>query len=380
MAKVTPEVLATTYDITGAPTPSGSDKNHQAVAEFQGQTMKEKDLEEFFRKYVKDAKAGDDKVAKFVGDKNKNEPEAEASLDIQYIMGNNAGLKTEFWLFNPMDFCGDLEKWTALILETKEAPLVHSVSYGWQGELAQIQCSEAKYKVVDANFAKLAAMGITIIFASGDSGSGYDPTSSSECEESKFKKGKAFNGTVLKEVKFQYDAGECCDSAGTHKGAKGWTFKKKDKGRKPGECTLYHEITHTTDEPGAQSAHLTGAKLYPSWPASSPWVTSVGATRFVGQKVGNEQMASDQFGSGGGFSTMFNRSLASWQESVVTTYLADAPGLPPKGSFPPGGRATPDVSALGEGYMTIIGGTAQPIGGAMVHSVILTDQAGILPT
>ena len=60
------------------------------------------------------------------------------------------------------DFCGDLAKWTALILETTDAPLVHSVSYGWQGDLRQIQCSAAKYKVVDANFAKLAAMGITI--------------------------------------------------------------------------------------------------------------------------------------------------------------------------------------------------------------------------
>lgn len=30
----------------------------------------------------------------------------------------------------------------------------------------------------------------------------------------------------------------------------------------------------------------------------------MGATRFVGQKAGNEEMATDQFGSGGGFSSM----------------------------------------------------------------------------
>lgn len=291
-------------------------------------------------------------------------------------MGNTAGLKTEFWLFNNMDFCGDLEKWTALILETKEAPLVHSVSYGWQGELSQIQCSEAKVKVVDDNFAKLAAMGITILFASGDSGSGYDP--STQCG-GKFKKGKAFNGTVLKELKDTYDAGECCESAADYNKAEGWTYHKHSELGKPGKCILFHKITGTTEETKAESDRLAnGVKLYPSWPASSPWVTSVGATRFIGQKVGNEQMASDQFGSGGGFSTMFNRSLASWQESVVTAYLADAPGLPPNGSFPPGGRATPDVSALGEGYMTIIGGRAQPIGGTSASTPFFAGLVSLL--
>ena len=39
------------------------------------------------------------------------------------------------------------------------------------------------------------------------------------------------------------------------------------------------------------------------FPASSPWVTAVGATRFVNQTIGMAEMATDQFGSGGGFST-----------------------------------------------------------------------------
>ena len=61
-------------------------------------------------------------------------------------------------------------------------------------------------------------------------------------------------------------------------------------------------------------------RFYPSWPASSPWVTAVGATRFVGQKVGGEEMASDQFGSGGGFSAEWDRSNATWQEDAVQAY------------------------------------------------------------
>ena len=42
-------------------------------------------------------------------------------------------------LYDPMDFCGDLETWTAEILkEGTEGPRIHSVSYGWQGNLTQV--------------------------------------------------------------------------------------------------------------------------------------------------------------------------------------------------------------------------------------------------
>ena len=46
--------------------------------------------------------------------------------------------------------------------------------------------------------------------------------------------------------------------------------------------------------------------FYPSRLASSPWVTAVDATRFVDQQPGQEEMAADQFDSGGGFSKMFD--------------------------------------------------------------------------
>ena len=60
------------------------------------------------------------------------------------------------------------------------------------------------------------------------------------------------------------------------------------------------------------SSHMNGLFLwsrgafYPSRLASSPWVTAVDATRFVDQQPGQEEMAADQFGSGGGFSKMFD--------------------------------------------------------------------------
>merc|ERR1712178_134086 len=110
-----------------------------------------------------------------------------------------------------------------------------------------------------------------------------------------------------------------------------------------GKCTIYSKVTGKKSNPRATSAVLShpGLELYPSWPASSPWVTAVGSTRFIDQKVGNPEMASDQFGSGGGFSPMFDAFDA--QKAAVAHYLKIAKNLPPKGSYPRGGRATPDV-------------------------------------
>jgi hypothetical protein len=67
-------------------------------------------------------------------------------------------------------------------------------------------------------------------------------------------------------------------------------------------------------------------------------------------------MATDQFGSGGGFRAQFLQSPhAEWQSAVVAQYLAsvDPSTLPPSESYPATGRATPDVSVLGEGYQVV---------------------------
>jgi hypothetical protein len=137
----------------------------------------------------------------------------------------------------------------------------------------------------------------------------------------------------------------------------------------PGTCIMYSAINGTEPAPGKTSVTrwpTQPAVLWPSWSASSPWVTAVGATRFSGQKVGGEEMASDQFGSGGGFSTQFAQSPhATWQSAVVAAYTKSAPQLPPTGSFPPLGRATPDVSALSEGFQVYQDGVVGPVGGLL---------------
>lgn len=393
-ASVTPSVLAKTYNVSGV-TPSGSMKNRQAVAEFEGQTMSVSDLNTFFDKYVPDSKAST--VYKFVGDKDSvhhtggtGTVGVEASLDIDYIMGVAPGLLTEFWYWGSTDFCGDLLTWTDGILSSKDPPLVHSVSYGVQGDLSKIGCKQANVNDIDSNFAKLAARGITIIFASGDSGSGYDP--SSTCgDPATHANGVAAEGETIKvnrkdsiDVPLN-DFSMCCQAARAFSRGKNvsWTLVPKDSSLST--CTIYKSVTSTRKQSGAVSGgdafpqHTPKkVKVYPSWPASSPWVTAVGATRFVENKVGNAEMATDQFGSGGGFSEMFE--AFDDQVAAVQHYLKTVPAskLPPAGSYPPGGRATPDVALLGEGYQVVAGGKVQGVGGTSASAPAFAGFVSLL--
>jgi subtilase family serine protease len=517
-ALVTPDVLASTYSIAGVKV-SRSAKNRQAVAEFQGQFMNSTDLKGYFSKYVKNYEAGtDDVVTKFVGEHKENSGGIEAELDIQYIMGVNAGIQTEFWEFPAMDFCNDLNQWTSNLTSEADIPIVHSVSYGWQGNLSKIGCHMPDVTVVDNNFAKLAAKGVSIMISSGDSGSGYT-SENTACEGSagQGEKGVGIDGTVSRQFEAR-EAIQCCDDS---TGKAGWTFvpaagsvsasatnftsftfknaeyhtihegtpsagslwKTRDvdilngevaatggsvtfhnangtfadttfkfgapklaspsspewfslitgkignvevTGRAvffvfngqqaecinveifktgssssidailerggnppppppPGMCTIYSSVTKKTT---ANSTTFSGfpaapkaVQLYPSWPASSPWVTAVGATRFVGQKVGSAEMASDQFGSGGGFSSQFSQSPdATYQSAAVAKYLStvDKSTLPPADAFPAMGRATPDVSALGEGYQVLVGGRVQSIGGTSASSPAFAGMVALL--
>jgi len=97
--------------------------------------------------------------------------------------------------------------------------------------------------------------------------------------------------------------------------------------------------------------------FHPSFPATSPYVTAVGATQ--GPESGKPETAcmSNTGGvitTGGGFSYFFKRP--SYQDSVVANYLKNGPGLPPTNLFNSTGRGYPDVAVLGYNYNVVIGG------------------------
>jgi tripeptidyl-peptidase I len=161
---------------------------------------------------------------------------------------------------------------------------------------------------------KLAAMGVTVVVSSGDNGvAGYGcvngcdgsaPATSNNCA--------------------------CDASSGTNSnfwsGSGGWS----------------------------------GSGYFPKFPASSPYVTVVGAT--AGPEAGQpERVAQSNSGdtvtSGGGFSTVLPQP--AWQSAAVSGYFRQlrASGQPrPSNGFNPLGRAYPDVSFIGVEYQVVVQG------------------------
>jgi tripeptidyl-peptidase-1 len=90
------------------------------------------------------------------------------------------------------------------------------------------------------------------------------------------------------------------------------------------------------------------------WPGSSPYVTSVGAV---------EEMESQGASfSGGGFSNLYARP--AYQDAAVTAYKASEEGKgTPLAFYNHTGAGFPDVSAVGVGFWTYVGGTPDEVGG-----------------
>lgn len=121
---------------------------------------------------------------------------------------------------------------------------------------------------------------------------------------------------------------------------------------------------------GREDQTCTSGTVNPDFPASSPFVTAVGATQLsadaesTGAKApicqgelqcatsGSEQTCSYGTGalitSGGGFSLYAERP--AYQDAAVKAYLAKSGATPATTDFNAAGRAYPDVSALGHAY------------------------------
>lgn len=108
--------------------------------------------------------------------------------------------------------------------------------------------------------------------------------------------------------------------------------------------------------PGVSCQSNDGAnstKFLPSFPATCPYVTSVGATESNGPE------SAKNFSSGG-FSEYWPRP--AWQEEAVGKYLSKH-GRQWQGYYNPEGRGVPDVAAQGKAYLIINHGLVQPADG-----------------
>jgi len=103
----------------------------------------------------------------------------------------------------------------------------------------------------------------------------------------------------------------------------------------------------------------------PSFPATSPSITAVGATQGPEYGGGPEIVCSSGTGglvtSGGGFSTVFPQ--ASYQTSAVSSYFNSSVSLPPSSMYNMNGRGYPDVALVGHNYLVYIGGQLYQVSG-----------------
>jgi len=271
---VTPSVIEQAYGITSVA--SSGKQNIQAIAQFQGQYVSPTDLSKFCQTYDSGA---DCSIEKFIGKNTASSPGIESMLDTEYIEGLAKGVDTWVYSYPNFDFCADLLTWAGDVAAESQHPYVVSLSYGSQ----KIDfCDSSTTSRLSQDVQKLGAMGITVVIASGDDGSG-----------------------------------------------------------------------------GISRQGSNNGKLSPSFPASIPYALAVGSTFFESGLSGEEQ-ATTQFGSGGGFS--YDYDTPSYQAESVKAYLAKSPQIGSK-SYATNGRASPDVSLLGEQFTVEDGGRALSVGG-----------------
>ena len=118
----------------------------------------------------------------------------------------------------------------------------------------------------------------------------------------------------------------------------------------------------------------------PSFPASSPYVVSVGATYNKNYKIpgqGEIVCESDKFGavitSGGGFSTYYK--APDFTGNAVTQYLATTAPVP---GYNVTGRAYPDLALSGYAYLVYIGGLLYTVSGTSASAPAVAAMASLV--
>ena len=109
----------------------------------------------------------------------------------------------------------------------------------------------------------------------------------------------------------------------------------------------------------------------PAFPASCPFVTSVGGTKNFEPEVAAYNPGNG-FASSGGFSNYFKRP--SYQNSVVPAYITSL-GSQFGGLYNPAGRGYPDISAQSQAFVLIWNGTVTQLDGT---SAACPTVAGVL--
>jgi len=288
----------------------------QCVVEFEDQYYSEKDLDQFFGEMGLPSAP-----VKLVGPNHENNPGGEANLDIQWIMALAPGVPTWFWSIAAPngEEIDHILTWAYDIGNTTNPPLINSLSYGMDAKNVDKYLGQGYLARSDVEFQKLSLMGITLIFADGDTGAGDlggPPMGSVSCK-------MTLNPT--------------------------W----------PNQSPYVTSVGSTYITPLADPVCYQG------------FVNCL--TGFPNGEVGVSMDGGLFWTTGGGFADFPARP--SYQDDAVTHFLNTSNALPPSSFFNAAGRGYPDVSAVGHNLMTVISGILTPVDGTSASAPIF---AGIV--
>lgn len=148
-----------------------------------------------------------------------------------------------------------------------------------------------------------------------------------------------------------------------------------------------------TNCPWRGSGSWSGVGYFPSFPATSPYVTAIGAT--MGPEMGlSERVCQSDvqytgsvnpstpvtgiITSGGGFSTYYQQP--AYQKLSVAAYFKRVSGTvkAPKPGFNPLGRGYPDVSFIGVRYLAVIQGQSVSMFGTSAAAPLFASMISLV--
>ncbi|MEQ2158939.1 polynucleotide 3'-phosphatase [Goodea atripinnis] len=141
---------------------------HSSCLQFLEQYYHPADLAEFMNMFGRTFQHRSE-VDRVVGTQGGGKAGLEASLDIEYIMSTGANIST--WVFtNPgrHESQEPFLQWMVLLSNMTGLPWVHTISYGDDED----SLSAAYMTRINTEFMKAGVRGISLLFASGDSGAG----------------------------------------------------------------------------------------------------------------------------------------------------------------------------------------------------------------
>jgi tripeptidyl-peptidase I len=319
---IVPETLTNLYNVT---TVDGTNSSTQAPVEFQNYPgYVQSDLDTF----TKNVGVADFTIPsnQFIGPYAPN-AQAESTLDEQYIGAVGEGNQNWYWTEADWqyEFGQDLQTQNPI-------PAVLSISYAWyeldqcdispgvapcQGQTVPIG-SRIFVNACNQLYAKAGARGVTMVTASGDSGS----------------HGRTDPGCTDPVTRIDFPS-----------------------------SSPYMLSVGATELSNGQ----TGAF------GKAPICSSTLQCATAGYEVVASHKTMSFFSSGGGFSNV--APTPAWQAAVVANYLKNTSALPPTGDFNATGRGSPDVAALGHNYYIELGGAVSSVDGTSAATPVI---AGLL--